>query len=72
MEKCCGACGDRKYYFRSTLWVLEGACVPEASIGVDRMSMGHSLADRSSNEADFLCIFVCVSSILHGGYGKEL
>jgi hypothetical protein len=25
---------------------------------VDRKSMGHKMADRSSNEADFLCIFL--------------
>jgi hypothetical protein len=28
-----------------------------ASTVVDRKSMGHTMADRSSNEADFLCIF---------------
>jgi hypothetical protein len=25
-------------------------------LAVDRKSMGHKMADRSSNEADFLCI----------------
>jgi hypothetical protein len=35
----------------------EGAGVSGASIAVDRKSMGHTVADRSSNEADFLCIF---------------
>jgi hypothetical protein len=34
----------------------EGAGVSEASIAVDRKSMGHTVADRSWNEADFLCI----------------
>jgi hypothetical protein len=34
----------------------EGAGVSEASTAVDRKSMGHTVADRSSNEADFLCI----------------
>jgi hypothetical protein len=29
----------------------------EALVEVDRRSMGHMMADRSSNEADFLCIF---------------
>jgi hypothetical protein len=29
-----------------------------ASTAVDRKSMGHTMADRSSNEADFLCIFL--------------
>jgi glutamine phosphoribosylpyrophosphate amidotransferase len=35
----------------------EDAGVSGASIAVDRKSMGHTVADRSSNEADFLCIF---------------
>jgi hypothetical protein len=30
----------------------------EASTAVDRKSMGHTVADRSSNEADFLCILL--------------
>jgi hypothetical protein len=34
----------------------EGDGVSEASIAVDRKSMGHTVADRSWNEADFLCI----------------
>jgi hypothetical protein len=40
----------------------------EASTAVDRKSMRHKMADRSSNEADFLCI----SCIERGGYGKVL
>jgi hypothetical protein len=38
--------------------------VPEfqwASTAVDRKSMGHTMADRSSNEADFLCILLYLS-----------
>jgi hypothetical protein len=35
----------------------EGAGVSEASTTVDRKSIGHKMADRSSTEADFLCIF---------------
>jgi hypothetical protein len=34
----------------------ENASNSEASAAVDRKSMGHTVADRSSNEADFLCI----------------
>jgi hypothetical protein len=68
MEKCCDACGDGKYYFRSGFSPSEGAGVSEASIAVDRKSMGHTVADRSSNEADFLCIFC----IWRCGYGKVL
>jgi hypothetical protein len=39
-----------------------------ASTAIDRKSMRHTMADRSSNEADFLCI----SCIERGGYGKVL
>jgi hypothetical protein len=42
--------------------------VSEASIAVDRKSMGHTVADRSSNEADFLRIFC----IWRGGCGIVL
>jgi hypothetical protein len=62
-EKCCDACGDGEYYFRSGFSASEGDSVSEASIAVDRKSMGHTVADRSLNEADFLCI----SCILRGG-----
>jgi hypothetical protein len=34
----------------------EAASVSVASTVVDRKSMGQTVADRSSNEADFLCI----------------
>jgi hypothetical protein len=57
MEKCCDACGYGEYYFRSGFSASLGAGVSEASTAVDRKSMGHTVADRSSNEADFLCIF---------------
>jgi hypothetical protein len=56
MEKCCLACGDREYYFSSRFSASEGASVTEASVAVDRKSMWHTVGDRSSNEADFLCI----------------
>jgi predicted N-acetyltransferase YhbS len=48
--------GDGEYYFRSGFSASEGAGVSVASTAVDRKSMGHTVADRSSNEADFLCI----------------
>jgi hypothetical protein len=54
VEKCCDACRDRDYYFRLDFSVSEDAGVLEASTAVDRKSMGHKMADRSSNEADFL------------------
>jgi hypothetical protein len=63
MEKCCDACGDGEYYLRSGFSASEGAGVSEASIAVDRKSMRHTLADRSSNEADFLCIS-CISVVV--------
>jgi hypothetical protein len=47
-----------EYYFRSRLSASEDAGVSEASTAVDRKSMGHKMADRSSNEADFLCILL--------------
>jgi hypothetical protein len=56
MEKCCDACGDGEYYFRSGCSASEGAGVSEASIAVDRKSMGHTVAERSWKNADFLCI----------------
>jgi hypothetical protein len=43
---------------RSGLSASEGAGVPQTSKSVDRKSMGHTMADRSSNEADFLCILM--------------
>jgi hypothetical protein len=58
MEKCCDACDYGEYYFRSAFSASEVAGVSEASTTVDRKSMGHTMADRSSNEADFLCILL--------------
>jgi hypothetical protein len=58
MEKCFDACGDVDFYFRSGFPVSKGAGVSGVSIAVDRKSMGHTVADRSSNEADFLCVFL--------------
>jgi hypothetical protein len=57
MEKCCDACFHGDYFFRSGFSASEAAGVSVASTVVDRKSMGHTVADRSSNEADFLCIF---------------
>jgi hypothetical protein len=72
MEKCCDACGDGEYYFSSCFSASEGEGVSWASVAVDRKSMGNTVADRSSNEADSLCIFLCISFSLHGCYGKVL
>jgi hypothetical protein len=56
MQKYCDACYHGDYYFRSDFSSSEAAGVSVASTVVDRKSMGHTVADRSSNEADFLCI----------------
>jgi hypothetical protein len=57
MEKCCDACGDRKYYFRSGWLASQGACVSRATIADHRQSMGQTVAERSWKDADFLCTF---------------
>jgi hypothetical protein len=54
MGKCCDACGDWEYSFRSGFSASEGAGVSEASTAVDRKLVGYTLGGRSSNEADFL------------------
>jgi hypothetical protein len=46
----------------------KGAYVYEASTAVDRKSMGHTVAERSWKDADF----VCISCIKRGGHGKVL
>jgi hypothetical protein len=73
MEKFCDACGGEEYYFRSDFPASEGDRASEASNAVDLKSMGHTVADRSWNEADFLCIFL-VYLLYFGcsGYGKVL
>jgi hypothetical protein len=55
-------------YFQSGFPTLQDVGVSEASTGVDRKSMGHTLGERSWKDADFLCI----SSIQRGGYVKVL
>jgi hypothetical protein len=72
MGKCCDACGDGEYYLSSCFSALEGAGVSEASAAVDWKSTETTVADRSSNEADSLCNFLCTSCYLLCGYGKVL
>jgi hypothetical protein len=57
MERGCDACFHGDYSFWSGFSAYEAAGVSLASTAVDRKSMGHTVADRSSNEADFLFIF---------------
>jgi hypothetical protein len=66
--KCFDASGDQECSFRSGFSASEGAGVSGASTAVDRNSMRLKGPDRSSSEADFLCI----SFNLHGCYGKVL
>jgi hypothetical protein len=68
MEKCCDACGDGEYYFRSSCLASEGADVSRVSTAVDRKSLGHTVAERSRKDTDFLCI----PSNWCGGYGEVL
>jgi hypothetical protein len=58
MEKCCDARREGNTISGRGFWRHR---VPEfmgASTAVDMKSMGHTMADRSSNEADFLCILL--------------
>jgi nitrate reductase NapE component len=56
MEKCCDACGDGEYYFRSGFSALQGDGVSEASTAVDRKSMGHTVVSGSGKTPTF-CVF---------------
>jgi hypothetical protein len=56
MEKCCDACGDGEYCFRSGFSTLQGDGVSEVSNAVDRKSTGHTVGELSVKDADFLCI----------------
>jgi hypothetical protein len=58
MQKYCDACFHSDYHFRSDISASEAASVSVASTVVDWKSMGQTVADRSSNEADFLCILL--------------
>jgi hypothetical protein len=56
MEKCCDACGDGKYYFRSGFSASADVSVLRASVVLNRKSMEHTVAERSWIDADFLCV----------------
>jgi hypothetical protein len=58
METCCDACGDGKFYFRSGYSASMKLYKLVASTAVDRMSMGHAVAERWWKDADFLFIYV--------------
>jgi hypothetical protein len=46
MEKCCDACGDEKYYFRSNFIALHGGGVLEVTTAGDRQSMGRTVLEQ--------------------------
>jgi hypothetical protein len=54
LEKCCDACGDGEYYFRSNSSATEDVGVQVASSSVDRKSLAPTVAERSCKVADFL------------------
>jgi hypothetical protein len=68
MEKCRDASGDAEYSFRSGFSTLQSDSISEATIAVDRKSMGHTLSERSWKDAYFLCI-TCIQRV---GYRKVL
>jgi hypothetical protein len=45
IKKCCDACGDMEYYFRSVLSTLENDGVSMASSAVDRKSTCHTVGE---------------------------
>jgi hypothetical protein len=57
MEKCCDACGDEEYYFRSDFPASESASISESSNAVDRKLTGHTVADQSWNLKPTFCAF---------------
>jgi hypothetical protein len=67
-DKVCDACGDVVYIFRSVCSASEDSSVLEASTAVDRKSMGHTVAERSWKDPDF----VSISCIQSGGFGIVL
>jgi hypothetical protein len=45
MEKCCDACGDGEYCFRSGFSTLQCDGVPEVTTAFNRRSMGHMVGE---------------------------
>jgi hypothetical protein len=45
MEKCCDACGDGGYYFRSSFSTLQCDGVQEVTTAFDRKSMGDMVGE---------------------------
>jgi hypothetical protein len=55
LEKCRDSSGDWEYYFRSGCLVSADANVSEVSTAVSWKSIGHTVAERSCKDGDFLC-----------------
>jgi hypothetical protein len=45
MEKCCDACGDGEYYFRSRVTSTQSCRIPEASNAVHQKSTGNTFGE---------------------------
>jgi hypothetical protein len=56
MEKCCDACGDGEYYFRSGFSTSQGEIESDASRAVDWRSMGQTFGELKWKDPDLLCI----------------
>jgi hypothetical protein len=63
LEKCCDACGDEEYYFRSDFPASEGDRASEASNAVDRKSMGHTVADLVVERSRLFVYFFSVFAV---------
>jgi hypothetical protein len=64
MQKCCDACGYGQHFYRSGFSLSEFAGVSvngiDCRLCIDRMSMGHTVDDRSSNEAEHFLWISCI------------
>jgi hypothetical protein len=57
MEKCCDACGDGEYYFRSGFPALQGDGVSEASTAINRKSARDIRLVSYSGKTPTFCVF---------------
>jgi hypothetical protein len=55
-EKCYDACGDGESHLRLGFLAFRGDVFSVASNAVDRKSIGHTVGERSWNDADVQCI----------------
>jgi hypothetical protein len=57
MEKCCDACVDGEYYFRSGCLLSADAGASKSLFAVNRKSMGHTVDERSCKHVNYRCNF---------------